>query len=382
MFNYYLKYKDNIVAKIIFNGMNFNIAGVFIDISSPVFYMLRNDNLFNYWIKKRQTIYERPYTSELYKLADIKSDIDFVNLTYCLSLNDCFWLVKEDSKKSWNSVNLFNKSFAREYTELASGLHGFNGTPSNNYSPELTLRGATKKFVVRQNKKIFLLKNFSFNNTDLLDSGVFSEYFVSQLLKYIGCKYFVNYEIVTYNNNIYSKCMYFTNENINSLDLIDYIFNFSNRDTVSNNINQLFIMFYGTKFIDILKCYLVIDCLVLNVDRHPENISFVYSNDFVLDNLSPVFDFDHSLFYDLSLENNLKKRDILHYLSSKSPRTYTGHSFKEQYDLCKTEKSDAIIKDLIQNFEFKQHPKYKISNKRLERINYLFKTILKGHLNV
>ena len=160
MFNYYLKYKDNIVAKIIFNGMNFNIAGVFIDISSPVFYMLRNDNLFNYWIKKRQTIYERPYTSELYKLADIKSDIDFVNLTYCLSLNDCFWLVKEDSKKSWESANLFNKSFAREYTEVASGLHGFTGTPSNNYSPELTLRGATKKIRCKTKQKDIFSKEF------------------------------------------------------------------------------------------------------------------------------------------------------------------------------------------------------------------------------
>lgn len=372
---YYFKNKDSILAKVNRIGDHFEIADIYCDINNIVLFMLRSNDSLNSWIDNRQTAISRPYALELFKQAGIKSRADFVDISMCLSVTDTFWMTF-DSGKKWEDVSLFRNSFTKVYTDIACGLHGFNGKQIKSPSPELGVDGNSRKCFKRCNNSIGLYKT-SGGLAELQYSGVYSEFLSSQFLRALGLRsnYFTEYNIIRYNNCLWSKCNLFTNESI-GLVAIENIFD--DFDHLEEHINH-----YNGKFLFDYKLLMVIDAVLLNVDRHGENISFIFNTDTLeIIGLSPMYDFDHSLFYDVSLLDRTNEY-ILERISCKFPRTYFGHLFKDQFNLCIV---DIVYKQLLDlyssNFKFTNDRFNPMNTDRLNMINKVFRwylgTLLRG----
>ena len=357
---YYFRYKNDILAtvKLVSNNI-FSIEQLFVQ-PSAILYMLRDSNSFNKWISDRQGIF-RPFAGDIFKLGDIRSDIDFVDVSLCLSLKDCFWLCSDINLK-WEDINLFSHSFSEAYTKIASGLEGFRGTVIKTPSPEFSVLGSSCKFFKRQYDGIYLYKSFG-GLAELEYSGVYSEYFVSQLLQFLDLDY-VSYDIVKYDSRLFSKCKLFTSEYVNMIDI---------EDLVSDSIHlDEHIKHYSGVALKQFCDMLVVDALVFNVDRHCENIAMLFDNSLKIFRLAPIFDFDHSLFYDLSLIN--RSRDyISDGIRKYVPKTWANHTFIEQAKYCCYPELYFKLQKIKGNFEFTNHPKFPLNPERLNMINNVFR---------
>lgn len=361
---YYLKFKDIILADIDFDGFSFKILSR--NIHNNILWMLNGDISLNKWISNRPTQISRHNSIELFKLAGIRTDVDFVNITNCLSLQDSLWLTR-DKNKPWKSVSLFSNPFNKVFTDVAKSSYGFTGKVIRTPSPELTVGGSSLKWYKRINNNIYLFKSFGGMN-ELESSGSYAEFFASQLCKYLNVYGYVNYDLSKVNDKVCSVSECFTSEYISSVyvgDLCD------NANHLDEHIN-----FYGGIHRKNFRDMMVVDCLLFNVDRHDENISLLYDNSFNVIGLAPMYDFDHSLFYDLSLVN----RDyeyIIDGLRRYVPRTYNNHTFLDQFKLCIDECMYKKLVNAYRDFEFVNSKKYPVNKDRLNMINKVFRWNLK-----
>lgn len=367
---YYFKYKDSLLAtfRLLENGV-FTLIQNFTE-SNQVLYMLQSPTAINKWVLDRQGI-SRPFAGDIFKLGDIKNDINFVDVSLCLSLKDCFWLSSDNSLK-WKDSNLFDNSFSRAYTNIASGLERFKGVVIKTPSPEFSALGGSCKFYRKQSDGIYLYKTFG-GIAELEYSGVYSEYLVCQLLEFLGMNNYVNYDIIEYDGRLFSKSKVFTNEFVNMIDIEDLVSDSIHLDEHIKNYRGIMLQ----QFCDMM----VIDALVLNVDRHCENIAILYDNNLTMYSVAPMFDFDHSLFYDLPLINRTKNY-VIEKLNSYMPKTWSDHTFKEQVRYCCYPELYKKLKTIRGTFEFKNHPKYPMTKERLKMINQVFRLnynhIMKG----
>ena len=380
------KFKDKVLATISYSLNSFHIETINVD-HSVVFFMLRDDYMFNKWVEDRRTSIYRANYSELMKLAGVHNDLDFVLATLCLSVADSFWLVKSDNNISWNSVSLFQNSFSSAYTKVASGQECFKGIVIKTPSPEMNVGGSSFKYVKRKDGVVSLYKSLSpggLLGVETSFSGAFSEYFVTQLLDFIAMtNYYVRYDLVShstsYTDVVCSKCDFITNEDISMLDLEDILIYESedNYDHYSQYIDELLHKFPESS--DYLRFMMIVDCLTLNIDRHSENIAFLYDNAFNI-KIAPMYDFDHSLFYDIGLKNITEKK-YLEYIKNHVPRTYVNHTFEDQLRLCADNTTKPLLLHIYNNFNFIQHKTYRIDELRLENLNKIFKTTVKHYID-
>ena len=356
---YYFKFKDMILADIEFTGLCFKIERIYKN--SVVLPMLRDNKSFNEWISNRPTSITRNNAIDLFKTAGIKSDSDFVDVTNCLSTKDCLWLTKDRDKK-WSTVSLFSNPFNKVFTETARGRQGFSGRMIQTPSPELTIGGSSLKWCKKYNNGIYFYKSFG-GMAELEFSGCYSEYLASQFCKYLGVSC-ADYRLSKVDNKICSVTKCFTSESSSSIydgELVD--------DTIHLDEH---IRHYNNKLLVDFKNMMVIDCLLFNVDRHDENISLLYDSNLNITGLAPMYDFDHSLFYDLSLINRSGEY-IFEKLRSYVPKTYNNHTFDEQFKMCITRDMYLRLKTALVEFEFVNSDKYPIARGRLDIINRLFK---------
>lgn len=363
---YYFKNKNMVLAELSKVGDHFEIVNLYCDCSKIVLFMLRSNDALNTWIDNRQTAIDRPYAIELFKQAGIKSRVDFVDISLCLSVTDTFWITL-NYKQNWESVSLFRNSFTKVYTDIASGMYGFNGRRIKSPSPELGIDGNSKKCFKRYNSIISLYKT-SGGLAELQYSGVYSEFLASQFLRALGIPFnkYTSYSIINYNNCLWSKCNLFTSDNIGLIAIEDIFDDFEHLEE--------HICHYKGAWLNDFKLLMIIDSLLLNVDRHGENISLIYDNNtFNILGLSPIYDFDHSLFYDVSLLNRSKDY-IIEKVLCKFPRTYHSHLFEDQLKFCMT---DLLYNRLLSlyksDFRFVNNDKFPMSSDRLDMINKVFK---------
>lgn len=358
---FYFKNKDTVLAKTVWNGERFALCDLYINLK-PVLYMLYSDDKLNKWIEDRATVLNRPYSGDLFKTAGIHDSLSFVESSMCLSLTDTFWIT-EKTNISWKSVSLFRNSFLKVFTKIASGGMKYNGVLYKSPSPELCTDGASAKCFKRQDNNIYLYKSSGWIN-ELLYSGIYSEYFVTQFIKALKLDNFVSYELVRYNDVLWSKCRLFTSEDVGLIPICNLCNDWWHLDDHIHNYSGLSQMYF--------KQMMVVDAFTLNVDRHGENIAVLFdTNDLEIMGIAPVYDFDHSLFYDIPLVGRSKDY-ITELVLKKVPKTYADHSFLEQAQLCMTSDMHRALKS-INGFTFKNNKKFPMNEKRMNMVNKVFK---------
>lgn len=190
-------------------------------------------------------------------------------------------------------------------------------------SPELSILGSSLKWVKKSNNRICLYKSFG-GIAELEHSGCYSEYFASQLCRALGLSH-AEYDLVKVDNKLCSCCEIFTNEYKHMIHVAE----------LSDDALHLeeHIRHYTGAAQKQFRDLMLVDCLLLNVDRHDENIALVYDDNLRVIGVSPFYDFDHSLFYDLGLLDS-DGTEINRKVKSYQPKTYVCHFFEEQFKYC------------------------------------------------
>ena len=103
--------------------------------------MESNEESIRKWLRKRIIPSSRAYaTNFLAKLGLNEKDIKgIIDICKGLSLNDCYWVVDENFKGAFDSVNLYDNHFSRTLAYIAFTGYGSSIRSTFRSSPEFEL---------------------------------------------------------------------------------------------------------------------------------------------------------------------------------------------------------------------------------------------------
>ena len=272
-----------------------------------------------------------------------------------LSLNDCYWVVDEDFRGTFDSVNLYDNHFSRTLAYIAFTGYGSLIRSTFRSSPEFTTNGMLAKCWKRESGKILLYKSGTegFSNSG---NEPYAEYYVYQVAQAMGLDA-VSYNLRKYNGRLCSVCELFTSKDVSFVPASRLISK-GGINAVTDYYKKL-----GDSYFDKLIDMFVFDAVVCNTDRHFGNFGVLVDNhtNEIIDT-APVFDNGLSL-WGYAMENELD--DISDYVNTRVPAAYSDF-----IDFAKHYMTDSQRQKLrkLQNFKFKKHPRYNWSNKRLKTV--------------
>ena len=245
--------------------------------------MINNLNNFYHWCASRVLSLDRKYAKEILNsigVAQAVTDKDRagISLSYhCVSLTDVYWVRKHGEAISFKNINLYDNPLNEAVVELS--LKGRQMTVTNQeLAPDLSTKGCFPKAWIRREKGFKLLKDGGEDTVkkELLASKICQCFDVPQVKYNEG---FYQGQLVSESDIITSKDysmvskmafdIYACNHNL------DYIAECERLDPVT---------FYGMN---------ILDYLVGNTDRHPENWGFLVdnkTNEYI--SLYPLMDFN------------------------------------------------------------------------------------------
>lgn len=252
--------------------------------------MLNNLNNFYHWCASRVLSLDRKYAKEILNsigVAQAVTDRDRaqISLSYhCVSLTDVYWVRKQEEDISFETINLYDNPLNEAIVELS--LKGRQMTVTNKeLAPDLSTKGCFPKAWIRGEKGFKLLKDGGEDTVkkELLASKICQCFDIPQVqysAGYYQGQLISESEIVTSKQwSMVSKMafdIYAVNHGLNTID-------------VCKKIDR--ITYYGMN---------ILDYLIGNTDRHPENWGFMVdnrTNEYV--SLYPLMDFNQSfLAYD------------------------------------------------------------------------------------
>ena len=183
-----------------------------------------------------------------------------------------------------------------------------------------------------------------------------SEYLASQLAG-ILCPGAVAYDMKFYHGRLVSTCPLFTSETVGLAKMAAV-----NRG--EHTIAGLLDYFASIGSEDAFRRMMVLDAVILNIDRHLGNFGVLFDTDTMeIQTMAPVFDNNRSLLFDLD-DDQLDHAE--RYISRLTPRLGTDFVIAARALL-----TDAIRSDLVnlQGFTFRQHPDIPVEGERLEKLS-------------
>ena len=315
------------------------------------------------WVSNRRAPKHREYIETLLKLCQINNVKDFLSVTYALSLNDCFWVKPCESDLCWKDVSLYTNDFNDSIAHLAfngEGLHGLNITTT---SPEFGTDGSFPKCWIKNQDGIYLLKRGS---TGFVNSGLepYSEFYASQLSKEI-CGKFVEYDLVEYHSELACSCKLFSDEEIGYTPIINVLGR-------SKSPSEIIEYFDSIGSGELFRSMIVFDGVVLNTDRHLNNYGVMFDNsNLKVRGMAPVFDNNMSLL-PYAMEDDLNNLEV--YLKDKRPKF--GSNWIRSSKFCLTPRLRRILNNLY-GFKFRKHPRFNLSDDRLELLNKIINNQIK-----
>ncbi len=272
----------------------------------------------------------------------------FLNVTHALSLNDTFWVKKEDSDLTWERLSLYRNPF-NDLVSLAAFDGVFSSSAFSSTSPEFGTDGYYAKCWMREGQDIYLYKTGS----AMYEIEPVSEYLACQLAS-ILCPNSVAYDLAFYHQKLISKCKLFTSE---AVSLVKASSLFGNERTIPQLLEGFAVI--GGE--DDFRRMCVLDALIFNHDRHYGNFgALVDATTQKPIGMAPVYDHNRSLFPELD-EDQLRSPDW--YLGRCKPRL--GRDFVKNAQGLLTPALRTELKNL-QGFRFRQHPEIEIPQTRLD----------------
>lgn len=253
--------------------------------------LINNLANFYHWCASRVLTLDRKYAKEILNsigMSQAVTDKDRANISlsyHCVSLTDVYWVREKDEKITFAELNLYDNPLNEAVVDIS--LKGHQMTVTNHeLAQDLSTKGCFPKAWIRTNDGFKLLKDGSKEvvKRELLASEICQCFDIPQV---IYKKHYYDGELVTESDIVSSKeyslvskfafDIYAVNHELDTLEVCKEL------DPVT---------YYGMN---------ILDYLVGNTDRHPENWGFLIdnkSNAYV--SLYPVMDFNQTF---LSYEN-------------------------------------------------------------------------------
>ena len=361
--NYILKYFDKNLIKFRFdlspyNGTSINIIEIYTQHKTffPLNLELEGEALLR-WIKNRTIPKNRAFIHKI--LMELELNLDDINgiidISKSLSLNDCYWIVKEDFLGKFIDYNLYDNNFNKTLALVA--YTGYATLKKQEFisSPEFTTNGMLAKAWRKNpqgNRGIFLYKSGS---SGFANSGLepYSEFYASQIALKMGLN-ITHYNLSKWKKKLNSVCELFSSKEFLFIPIYHLIDSGGWR-AVLEYYKKL-----GDSYYNDLVDMILFDVIILNTDRHFGNFGFLIDNSTnKILKTAPIFDNGLSLFCDI-MDDELK--DIDRYAKTKIMKN--AGDFVEFIKPLITTREKQKIRKLI-NFKFTKHSTYNLSAKRL-----------------
>ena len=316
-----------------------------------------NDKSLKRWLEKRTVPRNRAYVSNFLARIGLneKDTKGIIEICQGLSLNDSYWVVKEDCKDLFEDKNLYTNSFNTNIATIAFTGYGSYTRSSFRSSPEFTTNGMLAKSWRRIKGKVLLYKS---GTEGFANSGLepYSEFYASQIARTMGLNH-IDYDLSQWKGKICSTCELFTSPDVSFIP-IGRLVRDGGIESVIDYYRNL-----GDNYYQELIDMLVFDAVILNEDRHFGNFGLLvdsHANKIIAP--APIFDNGLSLLC-YAMEGDFE--DTNTYVSTRLPATY--QDFILFVKPLMTMRQKDKLRKLI-NFEFDKNTRYKLSNKRLKQL--------------
>lgn len=309
------------------------------------------------WLKNRTIPRNRAYVSNFLSRLGLneKDTKGIIDVCQGLSLNDCYWVVKDENKDLFKDKNLYVNSFNTNIASIAFTGYGSYTRSTFHSSPEFTTNGMLAKSWRRIKGRILLYKS---GTEGFANSGLepYSEYYASQIAEVMELHY-VPYDLSKWKGKLCSTCELFTS--------LDQSFIPIGRFIKTGGIEAV-LKFYkelGEEYYQELIDMLVFDAIILNEDRHFGNFGLLVDNQTNrIIAPAPIFDNGLSLLC-YAMENDFEEGS--HYIETRQPATY--NDFIEFVKPFITHRQKEKVRKIL-DFHFIKKTKYKLPNKRLKQL--------------
>ena len=316
-----------------------------------------NDKSLKRWLEKRTIPRNRAYVSNFLSRLGLneKDTKGIIEICQGLSLNDSYWVVKEDCKDLFEDKNLYTNSFNTNIATIAFTGYGSYTKSSFRSSPEFTTNGMLAKSWRRIKGKVLLYKS---GTEGFANSGLepYSEFYASQIARTMGLNH-IDYDLSQWKGKICSTCELFTSPDVSFIP-IGRLVRDGGIESVIDYYRNL-----GDNYYQELIDMLVFDAVILNEDRHFGNFGLLvdsHANKIIAP--APIFDNGLSLLC-YAMEGDFE--DTNTYVSTRLPATY--QDFILFVKPLMTFRQKDKLRKLI-NFKFDKNTRYKLSNKRLKQL--------------
>lgn len=318
------------------------------------------------WINRRKAPKNRQFVEKILSAFDDDSNpMRYVDVSHALSLNDAYWITRDDIDHKWEDYNLYDNPFDKSLSMVA--FTGYSTKVSGLFtSPEVTSSGALKKCWSNREDGIYLIKGDDFAPRPDGRSQATNEFYAAQVAEVMGFEH-INYDLEEFHHRDGSKeivclCKLFTSADEGFVEAATF-FKENGIDVESSNIvklstqKQISDLFGADKYADMM----LFDSLIANQDRHLGNFGMIIDNNTgKYLRPAPLFDNGFSLFYGAAV-SDLKKENLPEYIKTLRCRYFT---LDAQAQIFVQRRHLPNLHKLLQ-FEFKTHPHYNISDETL-----------------
>jgi len=251
---------------------------------------VNNITVFYHWCASRVLSLDRKFAKDIFNslgVAQAVTDRDraMISLSYhCVSLTDVYWIKNTDENICFRDINLYDHTLNDAVVELT--LKGRQLTVTNmELAPDLSTRGLFLKAWIQTADGFRLLKD---GGEDVVEKEILASE-ICQCFDIPQVKYRKHY----YQNQLVSESDIITTKDRAMVSKLSFDIYAQNHDLDTIQICKELdpITFYGMH---------ILDYLIGNTDRHPENWGFLIDNDtnhWI--SLYPIMDFNQSfLSYD------------------------------------------------------------------------------------
>lgn len=247
--------------------------------------LINNMNNFYHWCASRVLSLDRKYAKEILNsigMSQAITDRDRaqISLSYhCVSLTDIYWVKEKEEDLPFGQLNLYDNSLNEAIVELS--LRGKPMTVTNEeLAPDLSTKGCFPKAWVRRGRDFILLKDGGEDvvKKELIASRICQCFDFKQVVYregfYDGQRVTESKIITSKRYSIVSKMAFEIYALNHDLDVM--------REFIRTDKNT----YYGMN---------ILDYLVGNIDRHPENWGMLVDNETnAYISLYPIMDFNQS----------------------------------------------------------------------------------------
>ncbi len=235
----------------------------------PLDLVVSSEGLYR-WLRHRIIPKNRAYVNTLLAKLSLSANRPMKIIDVCrgLSLNDSYWVTREDFSGSFQRYNLYENQFNQDLALFA--LSGYGSPPihsSSISSPELTTNGMLPKCWRRIQGKIVLYKG---DTSGASNTGFepYSEYYAAQLAERIGI-HAISYGLSQWKGILCSTCELFTSKETAFVP-VGRIVPKGGMKAVEAYYSDL-----GQEYLEALYDMYLFDALICNTDRHFGNFGFL-----------------------------------------------------------------------------------------------------------